>query len=56
MQTALRIFSVGRDQMNTDRLRAINAPTALVWAHGLGPASRKPLSARQIKTIEAWRE
>lgn len=56
VQTALRLLSVGRDQMNTDRLRAINALTALVRAHDLGLDARKPLSASQIKTIAAWRE
>ena len=41
LQTALKLLSVGRDQMNTDRLRSINALTALVRAQDLGltPAS-----------------
>lgn len=55
VQTALKLLSVGRDQMNTDRLRAINALTALVRAHDLGLDARKPLTAPQIKTIAAWR-
>lgn len=55
VQTAMKLLSVGRDQMNTDRLRAINALTALVRAHDLGIDARKPLTASQIKTIAAWR-
>lgn len=55
VQTAMKLLSVGRDQMNTDRLRAINALTALVRAHDLGIEARKPLTASQIKTIAAWR-
>lgn len=55
VQTAMKLLSVGRDQMNTDRLRAINALTALVRAHDLGVDARKPLTASQIKTIAAWR-
>ncbi|MCW4466318.1 IS110 family transposase [Glutamicibacter sp. MNS18] len=55
VQTALKLLSVGRDQMNTDRLRAINALTALVRAHELGLDARKPLTAAQVKTIAAWR-
>lgn len=55
-QTALRVLNVGRDQMNTDRLRAINAVTTLVRAHCLGLDARNPLSASQIKTIAVWRE
>jgi len=42
--------------MNTDRLRAINALTALVRARDLGMDARKPLIAMQIKSIAAWRE
>lgn len=33
--------------MNTDRLRAINALTALVRAHDLGIDARKPLTTSQ---------
>jgi transposase len=55
LQTALKLLSVGRDQMNTDRLRSINALTALVRAHDLGLDARKPLTAAQIRTIAAWR-
>ena len=56
VQTALKLLSVGRDQMNTDRLRAINALTALVRAHDLGVDARKALTAAQIRTIGAWRQ
>jgi len=55
VQTALKLLSVGREQMNADRLRAINALTALVRAHDLGLDARKPLTASQIKTIAPWR-
>lgn len=54
VQTAFRLLSVGRDQMNTSRLRFINVLTALVRAHDLGLDARKPLSASQIKTIAVW--
>lgn len=36
VQTALRVLSVERDQLNTDQLPAINVLTALVSAHDLG--------------------
>lgn len=54
-QAALQVLTVARDQLNADRLRCINALTALVRSHDLGLDARRPLTSSQISTIAAWR-
>lgn len=54
-QAALQVLTVARDQLNADRLRGINALTALVRGHDLGVDARRPLNTRQISTIAGWR-
>ncbi|MPZ21936.1 MAG: hypothetical protein GEV06_29320, partial [Luteitalea sp.] len=49
-QTALQVLTVARDQLNADRLRCINAVTALVRGHDLGVDARRALMASQIAT------
>lgn len=52
---ALQVLTAARDQLNADRLRAINALTALVRGHDLGLDARRALTAQQIATIAGWR-
>lgn len=54
-QAALQVLTVARDQLNADRLRCINALTALVRSRNLGMDARKALTTRQMTTIAAWR-
>lgn len=54
-QAALQVLTVARDQLNADRLRCINALTALARSHDLGLDARRALSAPQISTIAGWR-
>ena len=49
IQTALQVLTVARDQLNADRLRCINALTALVRSHDLGLDARRALTASQIE-------
>ena len=55
VQTALKLLTVGREQMNADRLRTLNALTALIRAHDLGIDARHALTPGQIVTISSWR-
>jgi transposase len=55
VQTALKVLTVAREQMNADRLRSINALTALLRTHDLGIDARKALTSSQIATVAAWR-
>jgi transposase len=55
VQAALQVLTVARDQLNADRLRCINALTALVRGHDLGVDARRALTASQITTIAGWR-
>lgn len=55
VQTALKVLTVAREQMNADRLRTINALTALLRTHDLGIDARKALTSSQITTVAAWR-
>ena len=54
-QAALQVLTVARDQLNADRLRCINAFTALARSHDLGVDARRALTAPQIATIAGWR-
>lgn len=56
VQTALRVHSVRRDQMITDRLRVNNALARLIRANDSNMNARKPLSAMQSKSMTTWRE
>lgn len=55
LQSALQVLTGARDQQNADRLRCINALTALVRTHDLGIDARRALSGTQIATIASWR-
>jgi len=55
VQTALAVLATSREQLNADRVRSINALTALVRSHDLGIDARRALTATQIHTIAAWR-
>jgi len=45
VQAALAVLTVARDQLNADRLRCINALTALVPSHDLALHARRALTA-----------
>lgn len=53
--TALQVLTTARDHLNADRLRCINALTAIVRSHDLGVDARRALTATQITTISGWR-
>lgn len=55
VQTALQVLTVAREQMNADRLRSINALTALLRTYDLGIDARKALTSPQIAAVAAWR-
>lgn len=55
LQTALKVLTIAREQMNAERLRAINALTALLRTHALGVDARKALCAAHIAAVAAWR-
>lgn len=55
VQAAVQVLTVARDQLNADRLRCINALTALARSHDLGVDGRRALTASQISTIAGWR-
>lgn len=55
LQTALKVLTVAREQMNADRLRSINALTALLRTHALGVDARKALTLTQIRAVAVWR-
>jgi transposase len=54
-QVALQVLTTAREQLNAERLRAINALTALVRAHDLGIDARRSLTRTQIRQIASWR-
>ncbi|WP_192748284.1 transposase [Actinopolymorpha pittospori] len=54
-QTALQVLTIARDQLNADRLRCINALTALIRGHDLGVDARRALTDSQITMIASWR-
>lgn len=55
VQDALQVLTVARDQLNADRVRCINALTALIRSHDLGIDARRALTAEQFSTIAGWR-
>lgn len=55
LQTALKVLTGAREQMNADRLRSINALTALLRTHDLGLDARKALTLTQIRAVSGWR-
>lgn len=55
LQAALKVLTVAREQMNADRLRSINAPTALLRTHHLDLDARRALTLTQIRSVAAWR-
>ncbi len=46
---------MARDHLNADRLRCINALTAVVRGHDLGVDARRALTTSQISTMAGWR-
>lgn len=54
-QVALQVLTTAREQLNAERLRAINALTALLRAHDLGIDARRALSKAQIGQVAGWR-
>lgn len=53
--TALRVLTVAREHLNGQRVRCINALTALVGSHALDIDALKSLSCQQIVAIAGWR-
>lgn len=47
VQVALQVLTAARDQLNADRLRCLNALTALVRSHDLGIDARRALTGRR---------
>ena len=52
---ALQVLSSARDHLNSERLRSINALTALVRTYALGIEARKALTPKHLALIAAWR-
>lgn len=55
LQASLNILTTARDQMTSERTRNVNALTALLRAHDLGPDARKTLTKAQIAVVTGWR-
>ena len=55
LRGALAVLVTAREQLNAERLRAINALTALVRTHDLGLDARRRLTSAQIEQISRWR-
>ena len=55
LHAALQVLAAAREQANAERLRAINALTALVRTHPLGLDARRPLTPVQVRTVAGWR-
>ncbi|WP_017611538.1 transposase, partial [Nocardiopsis xinjiangensis] len=55
LHAALGVLTTAREQMRTDKVRSVNALTALLRTHALGLDARKALTTAQIKTVAAWR-
>ncbi len=54
-QVALQVLTTARSQLNAERLRTINALTALVRTHHLGVDARRALSSTHIRQVAGWR-
>lgn len=54
-QVALQVLTTVREQLNAERLRAINALTALTRTHDLGIDARRALTKTQVRQIAGWR-
>lgn len=54
-QVALQVLTTAREQLNAERLRAVNALTALVRAHDLGIDARRALANAQTRQTGSWR-
>jgi transposase len=55
LRGALAVLVTAREQLNAERLRAINALTALVRTHDLGLDARRKLTRAQIDQVSRWR-
>ncbi|MFC6714309.1 transposase IS116/IS110/IS902 family protein [Branchiibius hedensis] len=53
--TALRVLTVAREHLNIDRLRCINALTALLRTHDLGIDTRTAMTSAQFTLVAGWR-
>ena len=55
IRTAVRILLSSREHMTSEHTATINALTALLRVTDLGMDARRPLTARQVVQIAAWR-
>lgn len=55
VRAALRVLTVAREAMTTERTGYVNALTALARAVDLGLDARKPLTNKQITEVSSWR-
>lgn len=55
LHTVLAVLTTAREQIRTDKVRSVNALTALLRTHALGIDARKRLTKAQIQTVAAWR-
>jgi transposase len=55
IRAAAQILLTARDELTSERTRAVNALTALVRIADLGIDARRPLDARRITEISRWR-
>ncbi|MHC3475677.1 IS110 family RNA-guided transposase [Streptomyces sp. 7R007] len=55
VRAAAQILLTSRDELTSERTRAVNALTALVRIADLGIDARRPLGTRQIGEIARWR-
>ncbi|WP_323794344.1 IS110 family transposase [Nocardioides sp.] len=54
-QVVLQVLTTAREQLNAERLRALNALTSLARSHDLGIDARRALTGPQVRQIAAWR-
>ncbi len=55
VRAALRVLVTAREQMSTERTKAVNALTAILRAFPLGVDARRALTGRQIAEVSRWR-
>ena len=56
VRTGLAVLLTAREQLNAERLRTINALTALLRTHDLDLDARRALKHTQIAQVARWRE
>ncbi|MFF2489009.1 transposase [Microbacterium sp. NPDC058062] len=55
LRAATQILLTAREELTSERTRAINSLTSLLRTVDLGVDARRPLSARQIADVTRWR-